>query len=314
MSRLRIGFAGTPEFGIPCLEALARSEHQIVAIYTQPDRPAGRGRHLHPSAVKVWAKSHKIPVYQPLNFKDENSIHDLRALELDVMVVIAYGLILPASVLSLPRYGCINVHASLLPAWRGASPIQHAILHGDMETGVTIMQMDQGMDTGDCLEWVKTPIHSNDTSASLHDRLAQLACEPLLSTLNNLISGKIHRQKQASDLASYAPKIKKEDAAIDWQQPAKYIHQKIRAFIPWPIAYTQLNEHIIRIHQAEVVPQTTNESPGHILTLDKSGMLVSTGFQGLRIKSIQLAGGRAIPVGDYLNANQLNLKVGMVLK
>ncbi len=301
MSSLRIVFAGTPHFGIPCLDAIADSPHTLVAVYTQPDRPAGRGRHVQASAVKCWAQTHGTPVYQPLHFKETTTVDELKALEADVMVVIAYGLILPTSVLNTPRFGCINVHASLLPRWRGASPIQQAILQGDQETGVTIMQMDKGMDTGDALTSVNIPIQPNDTAESLHNSLAQIACEPLIQTLNALGKDSLKPIKQIDNLATYAPKIKKEDAVIDWTQSAQSISQQIRAFYPWPIAYTHINDQIIRIHEASVVTTPHKESPGTILSVDKTGMLVSTGLNALQIKVIQFPGGKPITIRDYLN-------------
>lgn len=309
MSGLRLIFAGTPDFGIPCLEALANSKHTLAAIYTQPDRPAGRGRQLQTSAVKQWAQSQQIPVHQPLNFKDESDVKTLASIKADVMVVIAYGLILPISVLNSPRLGCINVHASLLPRWRGASPIQHAILHGDEIIGISVMQMDRGMDTGDVLNQVDTQIKPDDTAQTLHDRLAHLACEPLIATLDNIVMGEIHREKQSSDLATYAPKIKKEHAVINWYQPAQHIHQQIRAFNPWPIAFTQIGDQVIRVHEASVVAESSTKQPGCILSLDKSGMLVSTSSGALQIKTIQLAGGKVLSIADYLNSNRLKLHV-----
>lgn len=309
MSGLRIVFAGTPHFGIPCLEAIANSAHTLVAIYTQPDRPAGRGRHLQASAVKRWAETHGIPVYQPLHFKEVATIEELKALTPDVMVVIAYGLILPTTVLNTPRFGCINVHASLLPRWRGASPIQQAILQGDQETGVTIMQMDRGMDTGDSLAYASLPIQANDTAETLHNGLAQIACEPLIQTLNALGKNTLKPIKQTDDLATYAPKIKKEDALIDWTQSAQRISQQIRAFFPWPIAYTQINNEIIRIHEANVIVNTRQERPGTILSLDKTGMIVSTGLNALQITTIQLPGGKPMSIRDYLNGQRQGLSV-----
>lgn len=314
MNSLNIVFAGTPAFTLPCLDALASSKHHLQAIYTQPDRPAGRGRQLQASAVKEWALAHQLPIFQPVNFKQADAVNELASLRPDILVVIAYGLILPASVLALPRLGCINVHASLLPRWRGASPIQHAILAGDKQSGVTIMQMDEGMDTGAMLTRVACNIHDHETAGQLHDRLAELAVSPLLSTLDALASGSIDAQIQDNDLASYAPKINKEDAAIDWQKPAVAIDRQIRAFNPWPIAHTQAGELGLRIHQAQVVDSQTTEKPGTILSLDKQGILVATAEQALLIQRLQFPGGKAMSVADWLNAGRSQLYVKLVLQ
>ncbi|KTD18223.1 methionyl-tRNA formyltransferase [Legionella jordanis] len=311
---MNIVFAGTPEFTLPALDALAKSRHPIMAVYTQPDRPAGRGRKLQPSAVKSWAISHQLPIYQPLNFKSEETVGQLEALKPDVMIVIAYGLILPKKVLGIPKLGCINVHASLLPHWRGASPIQHAILHGDNETGVTIMQMDEGMDTGAMLAKARCPIFPEDTAGTLHDRLAELAVEPLLRTLDDLENNRVQPQPQNHSLASYAGKISKDDAQIDWQQSALDIHNKIRAFNPWPIAYTRAGDDLIRIHYSHVEDCSFEAVPGTILSLDRKGMLVATGKQALMIEKIQFPGGKILSVADYLNANRSQLQVNVVLK
>lgn len=314
MSELKIVFAGTPEFTLPCLDALAGSTHRLLAVYTQPDRPAGRGRKLQPSAVKSWALAHQLPVYQPLNFKSEEAVAELAALNPDILVVIAYGLILPKKILALPRLGCINVHASLLPRWRGASPIQHAILHGDEQSGVTIMQMDAGMDTGDMLTEVSCPIYPNDTAGSLHDRLAQLASKPLLATLDVLASGLAKPKPQDNNQATYAGKIRKEDAAIDWHKTAVEISQQIRAFNPWPIAYTQAGDENLRVHQAQVIDSPCSDVPGTIIAIDKRGMLVTTANKALMIETIQFPGAKAMAVADWLNAGRSQLHVGLVLR
>ncbi|MBL7480551.1 methionyl-tRNA formyltransferase [Legionella bononiensis] len=313
MSGLSIVFAGTPEFGLPCLDALYQSSHQVKAVYTQPDRPAGRGRKLQASAVKEWALAHEIPVYQPLNFKNPETISELAALKPDVMIVIAYGLILPKAVLEIPRLGCINVHASLLPRWRGASPIQHAILYGDAQSGVTIMQMDVGMDTGDMLSTVECPITSFDTAGSLHDKLAQLSAQPLLSTLTALAEHKAHPEAQNNELATYAGKINKEDARINWHDSADQIDCRIRAFYPWPIAYTLVGDEILRIHKAHLSETVSSQPPGTILQIDKKGMLVATGNKAILIEVIQFPGGKAISIADWLNSGKTQLHVGLVL-
>ncbi|QLZ67954.1 methionyl-tRNA formyltransferase [Legionella sp. PC1000] len=312
MSRLNIVFAGTPEFGLPCLSALLHSTHHIQAIYTQPDRPAGRGRKLHASAVKEWALNHQIPVYQPSNFKNPEAIAELAAFKPDVIVVIAYGLILPKAVLEIPRLGCINVHASLLPRWRGASPIQSAILHGDTESGVTIMQMDAGMDTGAMLRKITCPISTSETAQSLHDRLAEISAQPLLQTLDELAAQTAKSETQNNELATYASKINKEDAHINWQQTAVEIDRKIRAFNPWPIAYTHLGEEILRIHQAKIVALPFSQTPGTIVSIDKKGMLIATGEQGLLVERIQLPGAKVISIADWLNSSKSQVHAGFV--
>jgi len=314
MSGLNIVFAGTPEFGLPCLDALIQSKHYIKAVYTQPDRPAGRGRKLQASAVKEWALGKNIPIYQPLNFKNPDAVEELVNLKPDVIIVIAYGLILPRVVLEIPRLGCINVHASLLPRWRGASPIQHAVLYGDEQSGVTIMQMDVGMDTGDMLRKVTCPIGDSDTAGILHDHLAQISAQPLLETLDALADNQAQPEVQNNDLVTYAGKINKEDALINWQDSAVAIDRKIRAFNPWPIAYTTLGEDVLRIHQAQVVDIEATQPPGTVIRLDNTGMLVATGSKSLLVTKIQFPGAKAIFVADWLNSGKTQLHKGLILQ
>ncbi|MBA2649503.1 MAG: methionyl-tRNA formyltransferase [Legionella sp.] len=314
MNSLRIVFAGTPEFGIPVLEALKHSTHELVAIYTQPDRPAGRGRLLQASAVKQWALQNQLPIFQPLHFKDPEEIKTLKALEPDVILVIAYGLILPKAVLDIPPLGCLNVHASLLPRWRGASPIQQAILQGDKQTGITIMQMDIGMDTGPMFCKVVCPIQPLDTAGSLHDTLAHLSAKPLLETLNALAASQCHTTIQGDDFITYASKITKEDAKIDWQDTALTIDRQIRAYNPWPIAYTALGYKPLRIHQADYVDASCNQPPGTIVKIDKQGILVSTGDKLIRITSMQFPGSKVITVSQWLNSNKNEFQVGGLLQ
>lgn len=314
MTTLRIVFAGTPEFGIPCLDALHASHHELIALYTQPDRPAGRGQKLHYSAVKTWGLAHHLPLYQPINFKSPEAVAELTALAPDLLVVIAYGLILPKSVLAIPRLGCINVHASLLPRWRGASPIQQAILAGDSETGVTIMQMDVGMDTGDCLLQSACAITATDTSASLHQRLSLLAPEPLLRSIDALANGQAAPRQQAEEGVTYAPKIQKQDAAIQWRHPASVLDQHIRGYSPWPIAYTHIEGITMRIHQAHPVEQISHQPPGTILDITPKGLLVNTGQGALSITCVQFPGGKPITLSDYINARRQELCVGKILQ
>lgn len=311
---MNIIFAGTPDFGLPCLNALYASHHQLSAIYTQPDRPAGRGQKLQESAVKIWGLQHQIPIHQPLNFKSPAAIAELENLAPDLMVVIAYGLILPKTVLAIPRLGCINVHASILPQWRGAAPIQHAILAGNTETGVTIMQMDVGMDTGPSYMTRTCPIKADDTAEQVHHNLSVLAPEPLLQTIAQLEKNNIHPVAQNHELATYAPKIHKQDAAINWHLPAKRIDCQIRGFYPWPIAFTHIQELTIRIHQAQLVNLNSNRVPGTILELSNRGMLVATLEDAILVQTIQFPGGRPIRIADYLNSQRAELQLGTVLQ
>lgn len=314
MKGLNLVFAGTPEFGIPCLQALLSSSHQLQAVYTQPDRPSGRGRKLQASAVKEWARVHQLPVFQPVNFKNPETVEELASLKPDVMIVIAYGLILPKAVLDIPRYGCINVHASLLPSWRGASPIQHAVLHGDAKSGVTIMQMDAGMDTGAayCIE--ECLVTATETAGSLHDKLALLSPAPLLATLDALMHNKAQIFPQNNELASYAGKISKDDAHIHWQKSAIEIDRLIRAFNPWPIAFTLLGGEVLRIHQAQCVVTESLQAPGTVVALDKKGMLIATGFnQTLLVEKIQFPGAKVISIADWLNSGKTQLYEGLIL-
>ena len=313
MRSLNIVFAGTPAFAQPCLDAIAASNHLLKAIYTQPDRPAGRGRKLQASAVKEWGIAHEIPIIQPLNFKHDDTLDELASFAPDVMVVIAYGLILPQKVLNLPRFGCINVHASLLPRWRGASPIQQALLHGDQETGVTIMQMDAGMDTGAILTQVSLST-LNDTAGQLHDRLSQISAAPLLLTLEALATGKTKAIAQDNDLSTHAPKINKEDAAINWLNSADVIDRQIRAFNPYPIAYTTVGDLTLRIHQAKIIVQPCSQMPGTVLSIDKQGLLVACGHHALLIERLQFPGAKSMSVADWLHAGRQQLYKGLVLQ
>ncbi|HEX5637713.1 MAG TPA: methionyl-tRNA formyltransferase [Gammaproteobacteria bacterium] len=307
---MRIIFAGTPDFSVPPLQALIESPHQVVAVYTQPDRPAGRGRKLTPGPVKQLALTHHIPVYQPLNFKAEPDRQQLIDHQADLMVVVAYGLILPLSVLDTPRLGCINIHASLLPRWRGAAPIQRAILAGDKETGITIMQMEAGLDTGPMLHIERCPINAEDTGVSLHDKLMTLGAQALLKTLPGLIAGKLHAEPQNDALACYATKLQKTEALIDWSKDAEHIARLIRAFNAWPVAQTPLQingeQQMLRIWQAQVMPYCTEETPGKILNCDKKGIDVATGAGVLRLLQIQLPGGKPMAVADFVNAHDLS--------
>ncbi len=308
----KIIFAGTPQFSVNTLAGLIDSRHSVIAVYTQPDRPAGRGRKLSLSPVKALALEKNIPVYQPVSLRDENEQKILASLDADIMVVVAYGLLLPLPVLQAPKQGCINVHASLLPQWRGAAPIQRAILAGDSKTGITIMQMDKGLDTGDMLYKVECPILSDDTSATLHDRLALLGADALVKTLDALDS--VIPEKQNDALKSYAAKISKDEAVLNWHLPAIEIHRKIRAFNPWPIAETHCDDNTIRIWQADVLPGVTSAAPGEILQISKQGIDVATGNGVIRLLKIQLPSGKPLSVADILNARSHLFSVGNILK
>lgn len=301
MKRLRVVFAGTPAFGLPSLEALADAGHDLVAVYTQPDKPKGRGQALQASPIKLWAEARNIPVYQPQTLRQESAQQELSALKSDVMVVIAYGLILPKAVLDIPRLGCINVHASILPRWRGASPIQHAILHGDRETGVCIMQMDVGLDTGAVYAEARTPIDKDDTAASLHDRLSHMSAKPLLATLNDLAHGHATAHYQAEEGVTYAHKIAKEDGHIQWRKPAEEIDWQIRAFNPWPMSYALLDDKAIRIIQARVCRERTLHAPGTMYRIDKEGVWVACGEGSIVVSVWQWPGKKAMSVRDWLN-------------
>ena len=303
---LNIIFAGTPEFAASSLQALLDSEHEVVAVYTQPDRPAGRGRKLTASPVKALALEHNLPVLQPQTLRDEAAQKELADFHADVMVVVAYGLILPEPVLNAPRLGCVNVHASLLPRWRGAAPIQRAILAGDAETGVTIMQMDIGLDTGDMLRKVVCPIESTDTAQTLHDKLADQGATALCDTLAMLAAGKAQPEKQNDAEANYAEKLQKAEALIDWSQSAQVLSRTVRAFNPWPVAFTRYDDKNLRIWLAEAMDETSDQPSGTVLAESRDGIDVATGDGILRIKQLQLPGGKALDAGQFLNAHSLS--------
>lgn len=307
---LNLIFAGTPEFAAIQLQALLGSRHRVIACYTQPDRPAGRGRKLTPSPVKALAQEHGIPVYQPVNFKNADDVAQLKTLDADLMVVVAYGLILPKAVLDAPRLGCINVHASILPRWRGAAPIQRAIAAGDRETGVTLMQMDVGLDTGAMLLKVTTPISADDTGGSLHDRLAQIGAPALLETLEQLAAGAAKPQAQDNSLATYAHKLTKEEAKLDWTRSAADLHNLIRAFNPWPVTHTELDGDTIRVWKAERQTGNHQAAPGTLLDVSRDGVTVATGDGLLRLTELQLPGGKCLPVAALLNSRADWLQAG----
>ncbi|MRS22161.1 methionyl-tRNA formyltransferase [Enterobacteriaceae bacterium RIT692] len=309
---LKIIFAGTPDFAARHLDALLASEHQVVGVFTQPDRPAGRGNKLTPSPVKVLAQAHDIPVFQPKSLKPEENQHLVADLQADIMVVVAYGLILPKAVLMMPRLGCINVHGSLLPRWRGAAPIQRSLWAGDTETGVTIMQMDVGLDTGDMLHKLSCPITAEDTSASLYEKLAQLGPQGMLLTLDLLASGNAKPEVQDEALVSYAEKLSKEEARLDWSLSAAQLERCIRAFNPWPMSYFMIEEQPVKVWQATILPHQ-NKQPGEIVHADKQGIQIATADGVLNLLSLQPAGKKAMSAQDLLNSRREWFVPGTVL-
>lgn len=301
---LRIIFAGTPDFAARHLDALLSSEHQIVGVFTQPDRPAGRGNKLTPSPVKVLAEQHQTPVFQPKSLRPEENQHLVADLNADIMVVVAYGLILPKAILEMPRLGCINVHGSLLPRWRGAAPIQRALWAGDSETGVTIMQMDVGLDTGDMMHKISCPIETTDTSASLYNKLAELGPQGLLATLQQLASGTAKREVQNETLVTYAEKLSKEEARLDWSLSAAQLERCIRAFNPWPVSYFTIEDQPVKVWQATVLAETSGAQPGTIVHADKQGIQVATADGILNLTQLQPAGKKPMSAQDLLNSRR----------
>lgn len=307
---MKVIFAGTPEFSVAPLKALLDSNHDVIAVYTQPDRPAGRGRKLTASPVKQLALQHDIPVYQPISLRDAEAQTALAELNADIMIVVAYGLILPKAVLEMPQYGCLNIHASLLPRWRGAAPIQRAIEAGDAETGVTIMQMDVGLDTGDMLYKVSTPIAAEDNAQSLHDRLSQLGSKALMETLTQLQAGQLTPEKQDESRVTYAEKLNKAEAEIDWTQSGETVLRKIQAFNPWPMAFTRFQEQPLRVLQARIADDSAqneaNSKPaGLVIDVDKNGILITTGTRPIWLTQVQPAGKKPMAAYDFAQSRQL---------
>ena len=303
---MKILFAGTPDFSVPSLQALLNSPHDVVAVYTQPDRPAGRGRKTLASPVKQLAMQHDLPVCQPDSLKPDVAQQQLAAWQPELMVVVAYGLLLPAAVLAIPRLGCVNVHASLLPRWRGAAPIQRAILAGDTETGVCLMQMDTGLDTGPVLVCSSCEIAADDTGERLHDKLSLLGARILSQNLEALESADIEAHPQDESLASYAGKLQKTEARIDWKASATDIANKIRAFNSWPVAETRYNGRQLRIWEAYPVSADSDTVPGTVLSASRAGIEVACGQGRLCINKLQLPGARVIDAGAFINAHALD--------
>lgn len=305
---LRLVFAGTPEFAARHLQALLDAGHPVIAVYTQPDRPAGRGHKLMPSPVKLLAQQHGLPVLQPATLRDPAAQAELAALQPDLLLVVAYGLILPQAVLDIPRLGCINSHASLLPRWRGAAPIQRAIEAGDEQSGVTLMQMEAGLDTGPMLRKVTTPISAEDNAASLHDRLALLGARAMAEAICPLAQGTLAGQQQDDTLATYAHKLNKEEARINWQRPAVELERQIRAFYPWPVSHALLAGETLKVLNA--CPGEGTGAPGTILQASKQGLTVACGSGALCLTRLQLPGGKPLAFADLLNSRQEQFAVG----
>jgi methionyl-tRNA formyltransferase len=303
--RLRIVFAGTPDFAVPPLEALHAAGHDLVAVYTQPDRPAGRGQALTASPVKRRALEFGLAVEQPATLKTPDAVARLRGFGADLMVVVAYGLILPQAVLDVPRFGCWNIHASLLPRWRGAAPIQRAIVAGDAVTGITIMQMEAGLDTGPMLLVRETPIGPRELGGELHDRLSRLGAEAIVAAIDEWRAGRIKPVTQPAEGATYAAKLSKAEARIDWARPAVAIDAQVRAFNPWPVAETTWDGKQLRVWQCEPEPLAVGAAPGTVLESSGGRIVVATGEGALRLLQLQLAGRRAMSAAEFLNANSL---------
>jgi len=305
---VNIIFAGTPDFSAYTLEKLLASKHKIIAVYSQPDRPAGRGRKLMASPVKSLAVEHNIPVYQPVSLKDETAQQELIKLQADIMIVVAYGLILPKVILNAPKFGCLNIHASLLPRWRGAAPIQRAILAGDKNSGITIMQMDEGLDTGDMLRIESCPIAVDDTGSSLHDTLAVMGADAILESLNDIENNALQAQVQDEEQVTYAHKLNKQEACIDWQQDASDIVKKIQAFNSWPVAYTYYKNKALRLWQARLLdaPSSLIDIPyGTVIAESSEGIDILAKNGIVRVLELQMPSKKRIMVKDFINGQSL---------
>jgi len=310
---LRIIFAGTPDFAAKHLAALLDTSHEIVAVYTKEDTPSGRGKKLQASAVKVLAQEHNLPVVQPKSLRDADALTALAQFNADLMVVVAYGLILPLQALETPRLGCINVHGSLLPRWRGAAPIQRAIWAGDTHSGVTIMQMDEGLDTGAMLYKASLEIDNQETSSTLYQRLADLGPQALVDAIDLMAQDKLVAEVQDDEQANYAKKLSKDEAKIDWHDEATHIERCVRAFNPWPVSYFQLDQHNIKVWQASLSEITSEAVPGTIIQADKHGIVVATGQGTITLEQLQFPGKKAMAISDILNSRKALFAPGNVL-
>jgi len=302
---MKIIYAGTPDFAVPALELLVKSEHEVIAVYTQPDRPAGRGRKLQQSDLKQCALFNDLPVYQPTSFQAEADLEQFVELQADLMIVAAYGLILPASILNVPRLGCINIHGSVLPRWRGAAPIQRAILADDASTGVTIMQMDSGLDTGGMISKKALSISTSWTSFDLNEQLKQLGADLLIATLPEIESGKIQPEPQNESLANYARKLTKAEAKIDWNKSAEQIAREIKAFIPWPVSYFHLDGKLVKVWQASFDTTPRVGESGQVLEHNHEGVYVSCGDGVLCIQALQFEGKKRCTSAEAFNGRNL---------
>jgi methionyl-tRNA formyltransferase len=304
---LRIAFAGTPHFALPALRALLATPHRLVGVLTQPDRPAGRGRELRASPVKLLATEHGLPVAQPATLKTAEGRAALESWQPDLLVVVAYGLLLPGAVLRLPRLGCLNIHGSLLPRWRGAAPIHRALLAGDTQTGVTIMQLDEGLDTGPTLLERSRPIGAHETAGDLHDALAELGAAALIEAIDGLASGALQPRAQPAEGITYAAKVEKSEASIDWNLPVAELDRKIRAFNPWPIAETRFVGETLRIWRASIADASTGAgAPGTLLGMGADGLHVACGQGVLAISELQRAGKKPVSARDFANAVRID--------
>lgn len=308
---MKIVFAGTPDFAVPTLQALLDSEHQICGVYTQPDRPAGRGRKLTASPVKALAVSANLPVFQPENFKQAGALEQLAALEPDLIVVIAYGLILPQAVLDIPKFGSINVHGSLLPRWRGAAPIHRAVMAGDDKTGITIMKVVKKLDAGDMLYKIECPINADSTSSELHDQLAEIGAQGLIQVVNQIEQGTLIAEPQDEALVTYAHKLEKNEAMLDWQKSALELDRQVRGLNAWPVAQTLYKGEVLRVWRSEVI-DGESDLPAGTISCQQHALDVATGNGILRLLEVQLPGGKRIAGKDFLNAHQAdNLRLGL---
>ena len=311
---MRIIFAGTPEFSAAHLQSLIDSEHEIVGVFTQPDRPAGRGKALKASPVKHLAVANELPVFQPTTLKSEDSQHQLKSLQADVMVVVAYGLLLPQAVLDIPKHGCLNVHASLLPRWRGAAPIQRSIEAGDTETGITIMQMDAGLDTGAMLRKAVCSIEENDSAATLHDKLMVLGAPALLSVLNDIDEGKLQPETQNDADACYASKLSKQEAKLDWQSTAQALARQVRAFNPFPVSFFELNGQKIRVWKSFAKTGQLGQPPGTVVSMTPEGIEIACDDGSLCLTQLQMPGKKPADVAAIINGYGDRFPVGSVLQ